>query len=244
VEWSRLWQLKFNIGKCNLLHLGRPHEYGEYLIDGTIISPKNVVKDLGILIDHKLKFHYHTSTITKKANSILAVMHKTFQYIDCNTFNNLYKAFVRPVLEYGNIIWGPQYIADQRSVEKVQRRATKLIHGLYDMPYSDCLAALNLPSLQHCRFRGDMTAVYQLLHKQLNIDTSDLFTAATTTITRGHNIKLYKPPATSRVRSNFFSFRSINRWNNLPDYIINASSLSNFKKLLDSYYIDYMYTYI
>jgi len=129
-------------------------------------------------------------------------MHKTFQYIDCNTFINLYKAFVHPVLGYGNINWGPQYIADdQRSVEKVQRRATKLIHGLYDMPYSDRLAALNLPSLQHHRFWGYMIAVYQLLHKQLNIDTSNLFTAATTTITRGHNLKLYKLPATSRVQS-------------------------------------------
>jgi len=119
-----------------------------------------------------------------------------------------------------------------------------LIYSLYDIPYSDRLAALNLPSLQHHRFWGDMIAVYQLLHKQLNIDTSDLLTVATTTITRGHNLKLYKLPATSRVRSNFFSIRSINHWNNLPDYIINVLSLSNFKKLLDSYYIDYMYSYI
>jgi len=73
---------------------------------------------------------------------------------------------------------------------------------------------------------GDMIAVYQLLHKQLNIDTSNLFTAATTTITRGHNLKLFKFPATSRVRSNFFSIRSINHWNNLPDYIINPYLIS------------------
>jgi len=110
VEWSRLWQLKFNIGKCNLLHLGWPHECGEYFIDGTVISPNNVVKDLVIFINNKLKFHNHTSTITKKANSILAVMHKTFQYIDFDTYINLYKAFVHPVLEYGNIIWGSQYV--------------------------------------------------------------------------------------------------------------------------------------
>jgi len=66
MEWPRLWQLKFYIGKCNLLQLSQPHEYGQYLIDGTIISPNNLVKDLGILIDHKLKFYNHTSMITKK----------------------------------------------------------------------------------------------------------------------------------------------------------------------------------
>ena len=90
------------------------------------------------------------STVTKKANRILAILHKTFEYMDDGTFVNLYKSFVRPILEYGNIVWGPHYILDQRSVEKVQRRATKLIHGLYIMDYSDRLTTLNLPSLQYC----------------------------------------------------------------------------------------------
>jgi len=89
-----------------------------------------------------------------------------------------------------------------------------------------------------------MIALYQLLHKHFNINTSELFTATTITITRGHNLKLFKFPATTRVRSHFFSIRSINYWNNLPEYIINASSLSDFKKLLDSYCIDSMYSYI
>lgn len=244
VDWSRLWQLKFNISKCNVLHLGRPHGFGEYLIDGTTISSNKVVKDLGVFIDDKLKFHDHSSIIAKKANSILAVIHKTFQYMDRNTFVNLYKAYVRPVLEYGNIIWGPQYITDQKSIEKVQRRATKLIHGLYYTSYFDRLVTLNLPSLQYRRFRGDMIIVYQLLHKQLNIDTSDLFTIATTTATRGHNFKLFKHHATTRARSNFLSIRTINHWNNLPDYVVNASSLSSYKKLLDNYYENCMYNYI
>ena len=47
VDWSRLWQ--YYMSKCNLLHLGQPHGYGEYLIDGTAILSNNVVKGLGIL---------------------------------------------------------------------------------------------------------------------------------------------------------------------------------------------------
>ena len=107
------------------------------------------------------------------------------------TFVNLYKSFVRPILEYGNIVWGPHYILDQRSVEKVQRRATKLIHGLYNMDYSDRLTTtLNLPSLQYRRIRGDMITVYKLIHNMFAIDNSDFFTPATTSITRGHTFKV------------------------------------------------------
>ena len=50
------------------------------------------------------------------------------------------------------MFWGQKYITDRRSIEKAQRRATKLIHGLYDVLYLDCLVALNLPSLQYSRF--------------------------------------------------------------------------------------------
>jgi len=47
-EWASKWQLKFNVSKCNWLHLGRQHGFGEYTIGGTVIASCNVVRDLGI----------------------------------------------------------------------------------------------------------------------------------------------------------------------------------------------------
>ena len=117
-----------------------------------------------MLIDNRMKFH--VSTVTKKANRSLAILHKTFEYMDSGTFVNLYKSFVRLILEYGNIVWGLHYILDQTpvAIEKVQRRVTNLIYDLYSMDYSDCLATLNLPSLQYRWIRRDMTTVYKLIH--------------------------------------------------------------------------------
>ena len=121
------------------------------------------------MIDNQLKFHDHTTTVAKKANRLLAVIHKTFQNFDHATFINLYKSYIRPVLEYGNIIWGPQYILDQEQIEKIQRRATKLVQDLQNCTYNDRLTALNLPSLKYHRLRGDMIMFYQLLHSHCNI---------------------------------------------------------------------------
>ncbi|XP_065896041.1 uncharacterized protein B0403.1-like [Dysidea avara] len=195
--WSKKWQLKFNISKCNWLHLGK---LGEYVIDDTTITSCDVVRDLGIMIDNQLKFHNHTTTVSKKANRLLAVIHKTFQNFDHTTFINLYKSYIRPVLEYANIIWGPQYILDQEQIEKIQRRATKLVQDLQNCTYNDRLTALNLPSLKYRRLRGDMIMYYQLLQSHFSLDTSDLFTTATSSTTRGHNYKLFKPRhVTSRL---------------------------------------------
>ena len=54
---------------------------------------------------------------------------------------------VRPILEYGNVIWGPRYVLDQHKLEGVQRRATKLVPSLRDKSYIDQLTSVNLPSL-------------------------------------------------------------------------------------------------
>ena len=94
VDWSIKWQLRFNVSKCNLLHLGPLHSYEEYNINGVVISPSNLVKDLGVLIDNKFKFHNHSSVVASKANRMLAIISKFFQYKDGNIFLNLYKSFI------------------------------------------------------------------------------------------------------------------------------------------------------
>ena len=60
----------------------------------------------------------------------------------------LFKALVRPILEYANVVWCPFLKKDKDRVEKVQRRFTKRIKGMKDLNYEERLKALNLPSLQ------------------------------------------------------------------------------------------------
>ena len=87
-------------------------------MNGNVITSTESIKDLGITVDCSLKFHSHTAIVTAKANRILAVINKSFEYLNTNMLPQLYKSFVRPILEYGNIVWGPQFILDQQSVEK------------------------------------------------------------------------------------------------------------------------------
>ena len=85
----------------------------------------------------------------KKANRILGLIKKSFVNLDTNSLPLLYKSLVMPHLEYGNIIWGPHYKEDQKAIEKVQKRATKLIPSIQDVPYEERLRQLNLPLLMH-----------------------------------------------------------------------------------------------
>ena len=104
-------------------------------------------------------------------------------------------------------------------------------------------ARLHLPSLQYRHLRGDLILLYRMYHNDLEINFTDYFTTSHVTFTRGHSCKLFKPHAISRARANFFSVRIIDLWNNLPNFIIQAHSITVFKNLLDNHCSDLMYNY-
>ena len=58
---------------------------------------------------------------------------KSFEYLDVHMVSKLFTTLIRSTLEYSNSIWGPRYVLDQQKLEKVQRRATKMIPQLQDM---------------------------------------------------------------------------------------------------------------
>ena len=130
-----MWRLKFNISKCNVLHLGTSYQQCTYYLGGTAIQSVLSVRDLGVTIDEDLKFHEHTLFVTNKANRILGLIKRSFACLDSNMLVRLYKSMVRPALEYSNTTWGPYYLMDQRKVEAIQRRATKLITSLCESDY-------------------------------------------------------------------------------------------------------------
>ena len=92
-EWSFKWKLKFNVSKCNTLHLGTK-ENNTYFLCGTAIQSAQSFRDLGVMIDQDLKFHEHTSLVTNKANHILGLIKRRFSYLDSNMLVHLYRSMV------------------------------------------------------------------------------------------------------------------------------------------------------
>lgn len=236
-EWSNKWQLKFNSSKCKVMHLGndnRKHRYS--MMENEVIKTLEESaqeRDLGVLIDDELKFVKHIENAVSKSNQLLGLIKRSFVYKNGEVMKKLFTSLVRPLLEYGNVIWYPRHKKEAEILERVQRRATKMIQGMTGHTYEDRLKLLDLPTLVYRRYRGDAIEVYKYLRGVYNVDSSSLLPRAFDTRTRGHEYKLLKRPCRGQLRSNFFSMRVVNLWNSLPEDVVSAPSLNAFKGRLD-----------
>ena len=150
VKWSEKWQMLFNFGKCKCLHTGPGNTGMNYEMGGTILSKTVKEKYLGVTMNANMKVSEQCRIAASKGNQVIGMIRRDITYKDQSLIIPLYKAIVRHHLYYGIHAWSPYLRKDIDMLEKIQRRATKLIPGLRDLTYEDH----GLTTLETRRLRG------------------------------------------------------------------------------------------
>ena len=119
--------MKFNRDKCQVLHLEKRNQIHSYKMGDTWLSNTTNEKDLGIVVDHKLNMSRQCDAAAKKANAILGCINRGITSKSREVLVPLYSALVRPHLEYCIQFWAPHFKKDADKLERVQRRATRMI---------------------------------------------------------------------------------------------------------------------
>ncbi|XP_076061759.1 uncharacterized protein LOC143037434 isoform X1 [Oratosquilla oratoria] len=233
-QWSEKWLMKFNTSKCKVMHLGKNNSKYDYKLFGNSLTKVDSEKDLGVIISNDLKSSKQCISASEKANKILGLIARSFDFKSPSLINKLYKSLVRPHLEYAVSVWSPNLIKDIDRLEKVQRRATKLIPNIKNKSYENRLKHMNLFSLKKRRLRGDLIQVFKILKGIDNIKSDQIFTLNENQ-TRNNGLKLSGNRFNLEVGRNNFANRVVNEWNKLPAPVVQCSSVRSFKNHLDKY---------
>ena len=231
--WANDWQMSFNTDKCSIIHLGHQNIKHKYSLCGNVLKDSEEERDLGIIVDSSLKFSEQCNTAVKNANSILGIIRRTIRCKSQNIIKKLYTALVRPKLEYCVQVWSPRFKKDIGNIEKVQRRATKMMNECRRLNYEDRLVETGLITLKERRTRGDLIEVFKMIKGLNKADYTRFFTLEANNRTRGHRFKIVKNRTRLEIRKNFFSQRIVNEWNALPALVVEAESVNIFKNRYD-----------
>lgn len=234
-SWAETWQMEFNVDKCSVIHLGKNNPNADYRLFDKQLTASNKERDLGIIVDNKLKFSEQCDSVVSKANATLGMIKRNIVSRNHSIVTKLYKTLVRPKLEYCIQAWRPYLRKDVEKLERVQRRATKLISECRNFSYEDRLKFTGLTTLENRRDRGDMIEVFKLAKGITKMNKDKLLHFDTSARTRGHTFKLQKTRPRLEVRKNFFSHRVVNKWNALPAQVIEADTVNMFKNRYDKF---------
>jgi len=231
--------------KCWTLRIGKPEEDGfNYVIDGQILDWTSSCRDLGIIVDSKLRFSNHCTAISKKANARCALISNCFTTANMKYQTIAFCSFVRPILEFGSVVWNPHYKSDINLIEATQRRFTKRMFSRCNQPpdlsYEQRLAHLSaqniiLAKLEHRRTIADLKFCYKIQKNMVTIDNS-CFTLSTVNPNR-----LLVPHCLNSIpRKSTFCHRITHLWNHLELEIKRSKSLSIFGKSLARTDVDFL----
>jgi len=240
-NWSKEWFMNFNPQKTQYIRF-----HGKYRIPGdpniclnrTRLEEAQSHCHLGLILTSDLDFTKHIDHLITKCSKWIGLMWKLQRKYPRHCIENIYTAYIRPVIEYGHIIFDNISETNSQRLEAIQRKAAIACTGAYiNTSHARLLAELGWPSLKQRREGAKLTTMFKMVNGLSPRYLQDLLPAQRDP---EYQYQLRNTPDITQPKTRLQSFRksfipdTIYQWNHLQPDIRNAPSLYTFKKKLKS----------
>ena len=172
--WAYQWKMKFNpdtskqAQEAIYIHKIKVTAHPQLVFNNNPAHETSTQKYLRMFFDFKLTFQEHFENILNNVNKAIGLLRKLQNTLSRPSLLTIYKSFIRPHLDYGDIIYGQTYNASfQQKVESIQYNASLVITGAIRGTSNEKLfKELGLESLQHSWWYRKLCCFYKILKDQ------------------------------------------------------------------------------
>ena len=130
--WGQRWGMRFNVKKCNVLHLQsgvRSQTVRFYELNDAILGEFTSAKYLGILYSNDMSWSPHIQSVTHKAHQSLGFVRRNLRGAPVKYHDTAYQFLVRAQVEYAAVVWDPSLQGEIDQLEQIQRKAARWARG-------------------------------------------------------------------------------------------------------------------
>ena len=216
------------------------------MLGNTPIPESSEHAHLGIILSEKLSWHPHITRITNKSSQRLALLRRLKFKLSRNALIRIYSTMIRPILEYGCVLFDNCTDGLSTSLESIQFEAARICTGaLRHTPRILLINELGWQPLSTRRKYYKLVLFYKMIHKLTPKYLSDLVpheVGRTSNINLRNRLNIKQVKFTTKRYGDSFLPSTIRLWNNLPLDIRESESLEIFKSKLKTTLLSVDYT--
>ena len=228
-SWFSNNYFKMNADKCHLL-VAKHIDDVTMTIGDDVISGEKSVKLLGIIIDNKLDFNEHVTSLCKKASQKLQALSRIAYFIETNNRRIIMKAFIESQFNYCPLIWMFHSRKLNNKINRIHERGLRVAYGDYSSTFEDLLKQDESFTIHEKNLQRLVTEMYKTKNNLAPTFMKNVFQDSCNDI----NLRCKPSFNTCNVRSVHYGtetiyFRGPQMWELVPDNIKNLKTLSEFK---------------
>ena len=247
--WCSKNGLNISVNKCGVFYFGISNDKRNYLLkDNPIPIIQGNFRDLGILISPDLKWNDQVQRISQAALRRWFNFMRVIRSKDFPALVRIFKAYIRPLLEYGSVVFNSYSPIFANRLEKVQRKITRHIFIRCNLSttqfppnYLERLKKLNLETLKSRRLKADLICMHKIINGQVLINENNKPKAIGNRdkySLRNKYSRAFIPYSRTNTRINSFFIRVPKMMHKLPPDLLKTTDLGKFVASLNRLNLD------